>query len=168
MENKKKVKIIAILGKSGSGKSTLADILKDKGIPPVLSCTTRPKRSPDESHHVFLSDDEFDKIKSSGEFIAETVYGGYKYAGMLNTLDPAFSYVIDEVGLNMLKKDDRFDIFSVLVIAPEEDRKKRTTTERFERDNKYLYKVAFDDVILNHRGLDRLEKYCQTLIERIS
>ncbi len=157
-------KIIAILGKSGSGKSTVADKLKEMGIPPVQSHTTRPKRNENDTHHVFLSEEEFDAINNP---IAETIYGGYRYCGLLTGDAECYSYVIDEVGLKMLKAQKLFDATSVLVLAPTEDRKMRTSEARFERDKDYKYGCMFDSIILNHRDMAHLEGQIKTLKGKI-
>jgi len=160
----KKTKIIAILGKSGSGKSTIADILKKHGIPPVTSHTTRPKRDENDTHHVFVTEGAFNMIEGK---IAKTVYGGYKYCGVIIGNKPCYSYVIDEVGLKTLMADPRFEVTKVLVLAPTEERKQRTTPERFDRDKDYKYGCMFDNVILNHRDMAHLEGQIQTIIKKV-
>jgi len=159
-----KTKIIAIVGRSGSGKSTIADMLQKKGIPPVVSYTTRPKRDKYDVHHKFVSDSEYDNIFDK---LAETVYGGYRYCGKLEGHHDCYSYVIDEVGLKMLKDNSKLDVYSVLVLSPQEVRQKRTTKERFNRDKDYEYKLNYDHVILNLYGLDELEYQVDCLLKLI-
>lgn len=55
--------IIAVVGQSGTGKTTLVDMIEERmGIPQVQSYTERPKRSPDEKGHTFLSKEEFSDL----------------------------------------------------------------------------------------------------------
>lgn len=160
-------KIIAILGKSGSGKTTVAEMLAiHHGVQPISSCTTRPKRIPDETGHAFLTDEQYDAIPE-GQKIAETVYGGYRYCGVLHGDHEIVSYVIDEKGLQMLKKNSKFDVISVLVLAPEEDRQERTDEQRFLRDNDISYTQSFDHIILNHRDKDSLKKQVEILWSKL-
>lgn len=160
-----KIKIIAIVGKSGSGKSSIADMLSEEGVPAIQSYTTRPKRGEGDTHHVFLTEEEFDKLDDS---IASTKYGKYRYCGRLPESDSKiFSYVIDEVGLAMLRKDDRFEVFSLMVIAPSHERMDRTSKERFERDNDYVYSLKYDGVILNNKSLELLKKETVDLLKKL-
>lgn len=155
--------IIAILGKSGSGKTEFAKILQKHNIQPVQSHTTRPKRDNNDTSHKFHDDASFDALS---DIIAYTEYGGYKYGGTLPEGHPAYSYVIDERGLKMLREDPRFDVKSVLILAPDEIRKERTDEKRFNRDKDVEYTCLFDDIILNHRGLGYLEFQANQLIEK--
>ena len=55
--------IILLAGKSGSGKSSVVEYLYKKyGLREVLSYTTRPKRSKNDNTHIFVTDEEFDRI----------------------------------------------------------------------------------------------------------
>lgn len=160
-------KIIAILGKSGSGKTTVAEMLAIyHGIQPISSCTTRPKRTPNETGHAFLTDVQYDAIPESQK-IAETVYGGYRYCGVINDNFDVYSYVIDEKGLQMLKKNSKFDVTRVLVLSPEEHRKERTDEKRFLRDNQISYKTPFDHIILNHQDLQSLKTQVEILWRKL-
>lgn len=100
-----KEKIILLCGKSGSGKTTIAQLLEDKYNMNVLqSYTTRPKRSPDETGHTFITDEDFDclcNICAYGEF------GGYRYCATQDQVDNADVYVIDGQGIEYFKKTYR-------------------------------------------------------------
>jgi guanylate kinase len=159
-----KVRIIAILGKSGAGKTFIANVFKDNGIPPVKSCTTRPRRTPDEDAHVFLSEEEFDKIDNA---IAATVYGDYRYCGILEGYYKTYTYVIDKVGLETLQKDPRFDIYTIHVSAPANKRRQWTDPRRYDRDKDEKYPINFNCRIKNNGSLLELKQKVLTLVETL-
>ena len=65
--------IYLIVGRSGSGKTTIAEELERKyGLKSIQSYTTRPKRSDNETGHIFVSDEEFDKLT---DMVAYTLAG---------------------------------------------------------------------------------------------
>ena len=85
-----------IIGPSGSGKTRLADGLSRKcGMKSVESYTTRSPRYPGEPGHIFVSDDEFDRL---GELFAYTEYNGHRYGVTKDILDGSDIYVIDPDG----------------------------------------------------------------------
>jgi len=132
-----KTKIICLVGESGSGKTFIADYLeKEFDIPMILSRTTRPRRTPDEGGHLFVTDNEFD-MYSKESMIAFTVFGAYRYCCLFSDVtDPVMSYVIDEYGLKYLRDNfsDWFDIFSVRVYMADHIRETLVSEERMLRD----------------------------------
>lgn len=85
-----------IIGPSGSGKTELANGLnRGHGLKPVESYTTRPARYSGEPGHIFVTDEEFDKL---GKMCAYTEYNGYRYGVTKDILDDADVYVIDPAG----------------------------------------------------------------------
>lgn len=92
--------IYLIVGPSGSGKTTLADILAARyNFKVVESYTTRPRRYPEETGHIFVSDEEFDAL---GPLCAYTEYNGYRYGVTNDIIDTHDIYVIDPFGAKML------------------------------------------------------------------
>lgn len=76
-------KFIFVSGLSGAGKSTLVrsalDVLDN--FETVVTYVTRPPRSGEEQSHeyIFVSDQEYEELKSSSKNWDETLYAGYKY-----------------------------------------------------------------------------------------
>jgi guanylate kinase len=87
------------VGKSGSGKTTAADLLIDKGFNQLESYTTRPPRYDGEIGHVFISNEEFDDLKS---IVAYTEYNGHRYGATQEQVDNVSIYVIDVPGVETL------------------------------------------------------------------
>lgn len=89
--------IILLVGPSGSGKSTIANKLhNDFGLKVVQSYTTRPKRYPGETGHIFVSDIEFNKIKNK---VAYTEFDEYRYCATAEQVEECDIYVIDPAGV---------------------------------------------------------------------
>lgn len=102
------------VGPSASGKTTVANALESlKGYFPMVdgsfghvnlfkqvrSYTTRPPRYENEDGHVFITDEEFDKLTN---IVAYTTYNGYKYCTTKEQLDEVNIYVVDVDGVHTL------------------------------------------------------------------
>lgn len=94
---------IMVVGRSGSGKDTLANVLKDTyGYSQLYSTTTRPRRTPDEATHVFVTEEEANQMT---ERVAETVIDGYQYFATKGQFEECDIYVIDPRGLDCVCKN---------------------------------------------------------------
>ena len=94
--------IYLIAGRSGVGKTTLVENLqKDYGLKPVESYTTRPPRYPGETGHIFVTEEEFDRL---GEMVAYTEYNGYRYGVTEDIVNSHDLYVIDPYGIQHLRQ----------------------------------------------------------------
>ena len=92
--------IYLIVGPSGVGKTTLVEKLaKEHGLKQVESYTTRAPRHPGETSHIFVSDEEFDKL---GEMVAYTEYNGARYGVTSEIIDMHDLYVIDPFGVDYM------------------------------------------------------------------
>lgn len=143
--------IIAIIGESGAGKTVAQEYISTLfGIEKVLSHTTRPRRTPDENSHVFLSDDEFNALKGK---IAEAKYGDYRYAGVMpkNVIS---TYVIDEQGLEMLINRRDLRVISIKIESPELSRIERVGIDRVKRCKSIKTITKFDYICSNNGTVD--------------
>ena len=94
--------IILLVGESGSGKTTVANLLEEKyGLKSLSSYTTRPKRTPNETGHIFVTDEEFDQLK---DICAYTEFNGYRYCATSEQVDNSDVYVIDVAGIDYFKE----------------------------------------------------------------
>lgn len=89
---------IIIAARTGCGKDTLAKLI---GKRQLISSTDRPRRTPDEATHVFLTTEEANKMTDR---VAETVINGYQYFATREQFDECEIYVIDPNGLDDLCK----------------------------------------------------------------
>lgn len=94
--------IFLIVGMSGSGKTTIVEALeKEYSLTSIQSYTTRPKRNENETGHIFVSDDEFSKLK---DIAAYTEFDGYKYCATSKQIDNTDLYIIDPKGIDYFKE----------------------------------------------------------------
>ena len=169
--------IICVVGESGSGKTHLANYLEDKyGVELIESRTTRPPREPNERGHMFVSDEEFDAY-SQEDMIAFTKFGEYRYCCLVKDVpEDASSYVIDEYGLQYLRKNfgSKFLIFAVRVFAADHLLDVRVDPDRRARDKgKFLLTAKHFDYYMDndftdsmYQKYDALYKYIMNDIRR--
>lgn len=94
--------IILLVGESGSGKTTIANKLcEERGLKQVFSYTTRPPRYPDEPGHIFVSEEEFDKLEN---VVAFTRYNKNLYCATEDQVNNSDIYVIDPAGIRYFKE----------------------------------------------------------------
>lgn len=95
--------IYLIVGRSGSGKTTIAEELEKKyGLKSIQSYTTRHKRSDNETGHIFVSDEEFDKLT---DMVAYTEFNNYRYCATTEQVETHDLYIIDPKGIEYFKKN---------------------------------------------------------------
>lgn len=101
---KKKPLVFAIVGESGTGKTTLSDHLWETlRINPIYSYTERPKRTPRESGHIFLTPERFSGLNHH-DLLASTIYNNFRYCSLFSDLEKVNTYVVDENGLKDLER----------------------------------------------------------------
>lgn len=94
--------IYLIVGPSGSGKTTIAkELQKRYGLKQVESYTTRLPRYLGEQGHIFVTNNEFDKLD---EMVAYTEYNGYRYGVTQDIIDACDIYVIDPPGVQHMRE----------------------------------------------------------------
>lgn len=107
---------ILIVGRTSCGKDTVARYLTSKyGLKQLLSTTTRPKRTPDEDTHVFVTAEE---AATMTDRVAATVINGYEYFATRQQYDDCDIYVIDPKGIDYLVKMSDAPMAIVYVTMP--------------------------------------------------
>lgn len=87
---------------SGCGKTRITTELEKRfGLKVLQSYTTRPKRTPNEYGHIFVTDEEFDRLN---DMVAYTYYNGHKYCATTEQVENNDLYVIDIDGVEYFKK----------------------------------------------------------------
>lgn len=164
--------IITVAGRTAAGKSLIAKKLADKlGLKVLQSYTTRQPRpdeiaDPEHSDHVFISDEEFDKLT---DIAAETEINGVRYCTTMEKLNECDFYVIDPEGINYLKDKhgSDFRIVQFYIYADEKVRKERfkkrgkkaadfdnRNTAEDEQFKAYEDYHKYDIIIYNNRTID--------------
>lgn len=90
--------IYLIVGRSGSGKTAIVEYIKNnfRNMTSVESYTTRPRRNFYEVGHIFVTDEEFNKLT---DFVAYTEFDGYRYTATAQQVEENDFYVIDPAGI---------------------------------------------------------------------
>jgi guanylate kinase len=149
--------ILAIVGPSGAGKTFASEFLKnEKGIPVIVSFTTRPMRD-GETHgveHFFVDEED---MPSRSQMLAYTKFGGRHYWTEMNQVSKSGKclYVIDEKGLIGLieKYSDTYEIVPILIKRDLEQLLKSVSLERVKRDKSRLtIEDGFYDHIIENDG----------------
>lgn len=110
MDKNNKLPFLLLCGESGSGKTTVSQILKQKyNLIPLDSYTTRPPRQSGEKGHIFVTDEEFDKIPVEEIVAFTTLYDGIRYCGTQEQVAKSDIYVIDPKGIQYFRKKYKGD-----------------------------------------------------------
>ena len=92
--------LILLVGQSASGKTSVAEVLESKyKLKSLRSYTTRKPRYDGEDGHVFISNEDFDKLE---DIIAYTEYNNNRYCATKEQLDASDIYVVDPPGVETL------------------------------------------------------------------
>ena len=123
-----KYRVIAICGKSASGKDTLLQRIVNQNpeVHEIISCTTRPSREGeiDGVNYFFLSLEEFAHKDIMGEMLEVSKFRDWYYGTPIDGLNPNLINVgvFNPTGIYSLFKDDRIDLYVVLVQASDKVR----------------------------------------------
>jgi len=110
-------RIIALVGPTGTGKSSLEKALNARGIPSIVSFTTRARRSceVDGKDYHFVDSDTVNKLDATGHIVQRTTIAGKTYGTTKSVVDKAFAesnvvvVVVEPTGVTQFKdyfKDD--------------------------------------------------------------
>ena len=111
--------IYLIVGRSGSGKTAIVEYIQNnfKHMTSIESYTTRPRRFDGETGHIFVTDEEFDKLT---HLVGYTEFNGYRYAATEQQVEENDFYVIDPAGVEFFLDTYRGDnnVHIVVIDAP--------------------------------------------------
>ena len=134
--------IYLIVAPSGAGKTTITELLGTKyGFKSIQSYTTRPPRFEGETGHIFISNEDLDKLT---DIVAFTEFAGNRYCATAQQVEENDLYVIDPKGVEYFKESYKGSK-QIKIVYIESD-----LTTRYERmkkraeDNGSAYSEAVD------------------------
>lgn len=127
MNNKEHV-LLCVMAESSAGKDTLVNKLCEKtGYRQLISYSTRPRRINEGDTHIFVTEEDYQEMFEAGQVAAYTEINGCRYWCTVDQLYSTDIYVIDPLGVEVLKQLNlpNLRIVSVYINVPEEIRKQR-------------------------------------------
>lgn len=127
MQNKEHV-LLCVMAESSAGKDTLVNKLCERtGYRQLISYSTRPRRTNEGDTHIFVTEEDYQAMFEAGQVAAYTEINGCKYWCTIDQLYSSEIYVIDPLGVEVLKQLNlpNLRIVSVYINVPEEVRKQR-------------------------------------------
>lgn len=150
---------LLVIGKSGSGKDAIVRELIKRGLVPLVSYTTRPKRPDDDQYsHTFVSKDVLDKTPREHIIAYAELYGNVYWATK-DQFDNCDIYIVDPKEAVRLKKEYN----KCLIIAVETDMGniQARLDRRYDKNSERKYKEDLTvhkdnkkiaDFIVNNNG----------------
>ena len=129
-----------IIGRSGCGKDYLAKKLEEHGLNLLQSYTTRPKRHPDETSHVFITPEQ---AATYTDKVARTVVNGYEYFATRKQVEDCDIYIIDPIGMKELLANMPDTCFHIIHVTTH-DELKREEMALSRSDNPDAEKAVYD------------------------
>ena len=129
--------LLCIMGRTASGKDSLVNKLCERtGLTQILSYTTRDRRTDEGDTHIFVTKEDYDIMKANGEVAAYTEIAGNLYWTTIDQLYENDVYIIDPIGVEVLKKLNlpNLRLVTVFINTPDTIREKRAIYKR--KDNK--------------------------------
>ena len=148
--------LYCIVGPSGSGKSTIVNELNKLGYTSANSYTTRPKRTPNETGHTFITDEKFDKLQN---IVAYTIFNSYRYCVTKEMLDGCDLYIVDPPGIKTLK-DSGYTNFKTIGLILDKNKCTNRMLSRGDTLDKVQSRLDNDDKIF-----DGFENICDYKID---
>ena len=136
--------LFLFVGKSASGKTTVADMLARDGYSQIASYTTRSPRYDGEIGHIFVTDEEYDKLEN---IMASTLYNGHRYCTTLEQVQEADLYVVDVPGVETLMQNyDRLnrEVY-VLYFSVDVYNRIRRMMDRGDNDSQIVSRLLTDE-----------------------
>lgn len=141
--------IINLIGASGSGKTTIGNYLKTKGIPELISHTTREKRDGETEGetYYYITPKEFEEL----EKVQKSYYSNNSYCLSKKEIDNKltgnkYSFVITAIdGANQIKencKETNIEVIKVFVKTDLETMKQRMLA-RGDKEEKVEERLAY-------------------------
>ncbi len=147
--------LLCIMGRTASGKDRLVTKLcETMEVTQVISYTTRPRRNNEGDTHIFVTDAEYEEMKTNNQIAAFTEIAGNKYWSTIEQLYENSVYIIDPVGVQSLRqlKLPNLRIVTVFINVPDNIREHRALNIRHDDKNtfrvrNYSEKHQFEEML---------------------
>lgn len=142
--------LVLVVGRTGSGKSSLINKLYERtGLKPLISQTTRPRRSEADNDHNFVLKEEYFRAKENGEIAVDAEIAGNYYYSTIEQLYNADLYTLNPEAVEKLKALNLSGLRLVVVYisCPDELREgraiKRGDDKRTYRERNHSERMQF-------------------------
>ena len=115
--------MLYIVGRTASGKDYIANKLIELGYKPVVSKTTRERRTSEGDTHLFVNSAEFVRDMDNNRIFTWTSINGNKYWATKEGVSNKDFYIIDFNGLLNAKELSNDNDIVILISANDEQRK---------------------------------------------
>jgi guanylate kinase len=134
--------LLCIIGKTASGKDFLTNKLCERtGLKQLISYTTRERRNNEGNTHIFVTEEDYERMQAEEKVAAFTQIGPYKYWSTIGQLYETDCYIIDYLGLKTLKELNlpNLRLVTVFVNTPDDVREYRALEQR--KDDKAKFRT---------------------------
>jgi len=127
---------VILCGAAASGKTFLKDRLLKKGVRRVISSTTRPIREGevDGEDYDFLSEKEFNTLKSTGFFYETQEFNGWQYGTRRMDWHSGGLFIMTPGGIAQITRIERKKCF-IIYLDIDEDIRKLRLSKREDADS---------------------------------
>lgn len=139
MKNNEHV-LLCVMGRTASGKDSLVNKLCERtNLSQIISYTTRDKRVGEGDTHIFVTKEDYEVMKANDEVAAYTEIAGNLYWTTIDQLYENDVYIIDPLGVEVLKKLNlpNLRLVTVFINTPDTIREKRAIYKRKDNKDKF-------------------------------
>ena len=139
MKNNEHV-LLCVMGRTASGKDFLVNKLCERtGLTQIISYTTRERRTDEGDTHIFATTEDYEIMEANGEVAAYTQIAGNLYWTTVDQLYKNDIYIIDPIGVEVLKNLNlpNLRLVTVFINTPDTIREKRAIHKRKDDKDKF-------------------------------
>lgn len=139
MQNNEHI-LLCVMGRTASGKDSLVNKLCERtNFSQIISYTTRERRDGEGDTHIFVTTEDYEAMKANGEVAAYTEIAGNLYWTTVDQLYENDIYIIDPIGVEVLKKLNlpNLRLVTVYINTPDTIREKRAIHKRKDNKDKF-------------------------------
>ena len=133
--------LLCVMGRTASGKDSLVNKLCERtNFSQIISYTTRERRLNEGDTHIFVTRDDYEIMRANGEVAAYTEIAGNLYWTTIDQLYANDVYIIDPIGVAVLKQLNlpNLRLVTVYINTPDTVREERAFNKR--KDNKDIFR----------------------------